>query len=192
MDSNRDQDSLAQLYSQMSDLELRELHADEADLTDNARAILRDEIRKRKLDLTRPIVQTLPDDPETSPVHYTWKTDLFTFRNSDDAYRTTLALKRAGIESFLVSPQDTSFVQTTVQVAADQLEEARAVLAQLSPEMLRAIEPEGDEESLNFKPPSCPRCNKQEAFLLDTEPVNRWQCDACGFEWDEPTSAPEA
>lgn len=181
MQSNREQDDLMQTYAAMSDLELRELNDAEDQLTEIARSILRDEIRKRKLDLSAPpppppsTTDEIPDDA----VEYTWKVDLITIRDSAQADLVMLALKQSGIESFIRDPRDrygyTPYGTTTVQVPADQLEAAQTVLARLTPEKLRAmqLEEKEDEESADFEPPSCPTCHAKEAMLVDTEPINR-------------------
>ena len=162
MQSNREQDDLMQTYAAMSDLELRELHAAEDQLTEVARSILRDEIRKRELDLTAP-----PPPPPTAEVpddavEYTWKVDLITLRDSTHASRVMLALKQSGIESFIRSSRESygyaPYDGTTVQVPADQFEAAQTVLAHLTPEKLRGLDPE-EADPADFETPACPNCH---------------------------------
>ena len=190
MQSNREQDDLMQTYASMSDLELRELNDAEDQLTEIARSILRDEIRKRRLDLSAPPPPppSTTDEIPDNAVEYTWKVDLITLRDSRQADRVMLALKQSGIESFIRSSRDSygyaPYDATTVQVPADQLEAAQTVLAHLTPEKFHALASE--EEPPAFEPPACPNCHAKEAMLIDTEPVNRWQCDDCGFEWNDP------
>jgi hypothetical protein len=191
--SNREQDDLMQTYAAMSDLELRELHAAEDQLTEIARSVLHDEIRKRQLDLTAPPPPPPTAEAPDDATEYTWKVDLITLRDSGQAGRVMLALKQSGIESFIRSSRDSyggyaPSGPTTVQVPADQLEAAQTILAHLTPEKLSALEPE-ESEPAGFETPACPKCHAEEAMLLDTEPVNRWQCDDCGFEWSDPTES---
>jgi len=75
-----------------------------------------------------------------------------------------------------------------VLVAADQLDEARAVAA-------RPIPPDIVEQSKiappEFEPPFCPKCGAADPVLENADPVNEWKCEVCGAEWSDPVAGPE-
>src|ERR1700676_4705769 len=125
---------LTENYRQMSDGELLELAAKPEDLTDVARQVLRDEMRKRRLNESRPpdvptrstftprratvpIMTPLtnpdldvPDSEEAeeddaSSQDYTWKTLLCECSEREQALQLSEALKQAGIESWLEPPK---------------------------------------------------------------------------------------
>ncbi len=121
---------LTETYSKMYDDELLELAADSENLTEQARQVLSDEMRKRGLELRRAggISRTTPDPlleraalalgvdpgaPEVvsdtaeggkesgGPREYTWKTLLCECETSEEALQLAEALRRAGIESWI-------------------------------------------------------------------------------------------
>ena len=70
-------------------------------------------------------------------------------------------------------------------VAADQLEQARAIAAQPIPQEI--IE-ESKTEVPEFELPVCPKCGAADPVLEGVDPVNTWRCEACGYEWTEPAA----
>jgi hypothetical protein len=69
-----------------------------------------------------------------------------------------------------------------IQVAADQLEEARAIIARPIPREIIEKSNTPDEE---FTVPVCPRCGAEEPLLEGVDPVNAWLCESCGAEWTD-------
>jgi ribosomal protein L37AE/L43A len=134
------------------------------------------------------------DQNGDAEVHdYTWKTLVCECETSEQAWQLKEVLRRAGIESwFEFDGQSLSFVPQIqdrvgvgglrVLVAADQLDQARAVAA-------RPIPPEIVEESKtsepDYSPPTCPRCGASDPILEAVDPVNYWKCDQCGASWTD-------
>jgi hypothetical protein len=194
---------LSEHYAQMLDGELLKLANEYSDLTEVARQVLRDEMLKRGLgDPLKP--QELQQTPgrfrfergielegeEDSPaddeegkaaIEYTWKTELCECETREQAWQLRRVLDRAGIESWVRDP-------TRIFVAADQLDEARAIIAQPIPQEI--IE-ESQAKVPEYENPKCPGCGDPEPTLLEAEPVNRWGCEVCGREWADPEVLPE-
>jgi hypothetical protein len=144
--------------------------------------------------------QLVPEAPErppdSGPVEYTWKTPLCSCDSDEQAWQIYEMLRRAGIESWIEGnstyaytsgSQEGSFDDGNrrVLVAADQLDQARAIAAQPVPpdivEESKAAPPE-------YEPPTCPRCGATDPLLEEVEPVNAWKCEVCGAEWSDPES----
>jgi hypothetical protein len=197
---------LTEHYGKMYDDELLDLAADSGDLTETAQQVLRDEMKRRRLEAPRtacnapqapvrpmaPIVDSinnLPVNGETTeegdlPHEYTWKTELCECETSEEAWQICEMLRRAGIESWMEKPGSRwSVFNPRVLVAADQLDQAREVAARPIPQEIvdlsRMTEPE-------FELPACPNCGAGDPVLEGVDPVNIWQCEACGEQWTEP------
>ena len=73
-----------------------------------------------------------------------------------------------------------------VLVAADQLDQARAIAA-------RPIPPEIVSESApklpDYQPPKCPGCGAPDPVLEGVDPANSWKCEQCGRQWTESVPA---
>jgi hypothetical protein len=209
---------LREHYSQLSDEELYELALDFADLTESAQQVLRDEMRSRGLDLphapaevpkyaaaliapqldpevNRPTLadtdQAADQEGET-PHEYTWKTPLCEREDFSQAWQIRRVLEQAGIESWIEQPgsrYSDSGYPFRVMVAADQLEAAIEIAARPIP---NEIVEESVVESLEFEPPPCPKCGAGDPVLEGVDPVNSWRCEACGKQWTEAVSAPDA
>lgn len=124
------------------------------------------------------------DDSDTR--EYTWKTLLCDCESNEDAWQLFQWLKRQGIESWVrqVSPSSTDIRGPQVYVAADQLEQARAIAAQPIPQ---DIIDESNEVVPEFEVPACPRCGSKDGPVLESaDPVNSWLCESCGAEWTDP------
>ena len=201
--------ALTQNYRAMSDGQLRELARALDDLTPTAQQVLRDEMKLRGLgDPQTPSwwragaeyatdsgnLDALAGEDREAAVEYTWKAPLCACESPEQAWQIGEVLKRAGIESWIDKP---SFydphasmedpVGPRVLVAADQLDEARAIMVQPIPaeivelSMLKVPE---------YELPACPRCGAAEPILESVEPANTWKCEVCGAEWAD--EAPEA
>lgn len=194
---------LTKLYGDMYDGQLLELAATFNDLTEMAKTVLRDELRKRGLgDPLAPgwsaLAQRKAQDEEAlepaqaaaaeKPVEYTWKVPLCECNLSIEALQVAETLKRAGIQCWLNRPQFPSDLRgPTVLVAADQLDEARAVIAAPIPQ---DIINESQMEIPEYAPPVCPSCGAADPILVSTEPANSWECEACDNEWTDPVDEP--
>jgi hypothetical protein len=204
---------LTENYRQMGDEELRELAANPEDLTEVARQVLRDEMKRRGLGKApdievakRPAVinrepmsyryatgsESEYDENAESPHEYTWKTLLCECETDLQAWQVAEVLRRAGIESWIQTPGNRrlDLVYPRVSVAADQLEQARAIAAQPIPQEIIDESRSETSEPEEFELPVCPRCGANDPVLEGTEPVNSWLCEACGAEWSDPEVAP--
>jgi ribosomal protein L37AE/L43A len=123
------------------------------------------------------------------PHDYTWKTIL---RECDDrvqASQIAEVLKRAGIESWIEQPgsrYSMDIGSPRILVAADQLEEARAIAARPIPQ---DIVDQSKIEVPEFVPPKCPKCGAGDPVLEGVDPTNSWRCEACGRQWTESAEA---
>lgn len=142
------------------------------------------------------LVSEAPDTAgeEDGPVEYTWKTLLCECDTSQEASELSDALKQAGIESWIEGPKPGAYSayasfelsNPRVLVAADQLEQARAMAARpIPPEIVEEAETDVPE----FVPPSCPKCGASDPVLEAVDPANSWKCEQCGERWTESASA---
>ncbi len=140
--------------------------------------------------------QLVPDTPDTGaepdgPVDYTWKTPLCDCDTSLQARELSEALKQAGIESWIEAPgtgsryASFSLASPRVLVAADQLDQARAIAAQPIP---RQIIEDAQTEIPDYQPPTCPKCGAPDPILEGVDPTNSWRCEQCGQRWQDPAS----
>lgn len=205
---------LAELYRDKWDGELCELSADFGNLTETAQQVLRAEMMRRGLGEPGAAVETPqqagrrqleldgyhpfsapaghatgPEDD--APIEYTWKTLLCACDTREQAWQLTQALQRAGIESWVHLPGAGSrygaldLTQPRVMVAADQLEQARAIAAQPIPQdIVDECRADGGEVE-SFEPPRCPECGAGEPVLEGIDGGNVWSCQACGHRWVE-------
>lgn len=194
-----DWQSLTRLYDEMGDQELLELDAQIGDLTELAQQVLRDEIKKRGLVRSN----TADNDPKPAigfpptewddgsdlsaakgeaedrdkAVEYTWKTLLCECNEREEVAPIRLVLWRAEIESWIQPPG------FQIMVAADQLEQARQVIAQPIPQ---SIVEQSKEKIPEYAPPVCPKCGAGDPVLESADPVNSWLCEECGQQWADP------
>ena len=200
---------LTKLYGEMTDGQLLELAETFGDLTEIAQPILRDEMRKRGLEeamlqsapgrsAARPTIAPIAprfsgpefsaeggdeSDEAAGGIEYTWKTQLCECQTSEEAWQISEVLRIAGIESWTGGPpaeqaQDRSNIR--ILVAADQLAEARAVIARPIPQDIIDQSREKPEE---FVPPVCPKCGAADPTLESVDPIDSWICEDCGAQW---------
>ena len=195
---------LSSLYREMGDIELGELAAGIGDLTEIAQQVLRDELKKRGLPETPPPIEdravsylahdaqwdSVDDTPEQtdsdqggSAREYTWKTPLCECDTSKEAWQLVLALRQAGIDSWVERPQSAA-AYPRVSVAADQLDKARKLASCPIPQEI--IDDLSDEAPV-YQLPSCPKCGAPDPTLESVEPSNAWHCESCGNDWTDPT-----
>jgi hypothetical protein len=202
---------LTENYRQMSDGELLQLGESRGDLTEMAQQVLRDEMRKRGLDDARPAdARTVTGRPATVhwespryrdlaraasdesdvPGEFTWKTLLCECDTSQEAWQVSETLRRAGIESWVTGSRSAWDVSgPRVQVAADQLEHAQAVMTSPIP---REVIEESQIKVPEFELPGCPKCGASDPLLESADPVNAWLCETCGAEWSDPEDGSES
>jgi hypothetical protein len=205
---------LTQLYREMGDGVLEELDADKGDLTEVAQQVLGDEIRKRGLDKpSGPSNETdaskrfgispwsrngdssaAEDTTEESnlPVEYTWKAPLCECEDSEKVRQVQEVLRRAGIESWIEGPGYSVALEMSsprIEVAADQLEQAREIISRPIPQEIVEQSKLPAEE---YVPPVCPSCGADEPILESVEPVNAWRCESCGKQWSEQVEEKES
>ena len=197
-------------YAGMYDGELIRLAREYTGLTETAQQVLRDEMLKRglggprnpekeqasgrfrfergvELDGEKDSVEKPEDGGELHDL--TWKTELCECETGEQAWQLREVLQRAGIESWIQQPGRGAAGSPyyLIQVAADQLEEARAIAAQPIPQDI--IE-DSKVEVPEYDTPKCPGCGDPDPTLLAAEPVNRWGCETCGHEWNEAEQLP--
>jgi hypothetical protein len=143
------------------------------------------------------------DDASPAAQEYTWKTLLCECETSEQVWQLAEALRRAGIDSW---SQSRGLSYPRILVAADQLDLARMIAAQPIPQdIVDASKADKNEEPQYFEMPHCPACGASDPVLLpgdekqtpdskdkDRGWVNRWQCGACGREWEEAEGASAA
>jgi hypothetical protein len=128
-----------------------------------------------------------------APLEYTWKTPLCECESMEQARRLSETLRLAGVESWIDEPdtgfRHEDFVYTgtelrnpRVMVAADQLEQARAIAANPIP---KEVVEESKLPVPEFEMPKCPRCGAGDPALEGVNPFNSWRCEACGKQWTE-------
>ncbi len=130
---------------------------------------------------------------EEAPVEYSWKTELCDCETSEEASRIDEVLRRARIQCW-TDRRGTSFGTRSVaargiriMVAADELEEARAVIAMPIPqEVIHQVKEESQAASEDFVPPTCPKCRAEDPLLESIDPTNTWHCENCGATWTDP------
>jgi len=123
------------------------------------------------------------------PHEYTWKTELCRCGGSEEAWQFQEVLRLAGIESWIESPQgELDLTGPRVLVAADQLDEARAILARPIPQDIIDQSKVKDE---GFVAPRCPKCGASDPLLESVEPTNTWLCEDCGARWTEASVSTE-
>ncbi len=196
-------------YAGMSEGELLNLAADYHHLTDMARQVLRDEMRKRGLSDPRSYAADQPGaagvdwNSGSGPLAangaahhhrtggFVWKNMLCACSNREEAWQITEVLRRVGIESWIdgapsyytpLPEMDMSGRRLRVLVASDQLDAALAILAQPIPQ---DIVEQSRAEQVEYQPPVCPACGAPDPLLEGVAPANSWKCDICGRQWSE-------
>ena len=191
--------SFDDLYKSISESELRELAADWHSLEYEAQSALAAEFARRGIAFTEPPELLQEGEPKYR--------DLVTIRRYRDLSEAIVAkgvVQSAGIFCFL---KDENLVRLDwqvsnviggirLQVAAEDVEAAEAVLAQPIPDSISIPDQPG------FEQPRCPRCGSSDIswerrgrkvalvslFLLSLHlprGSESWQCSNCGLRWAE-------
>lgn len=201
---------LTALYGEMGDVEIREIAGQIDDLTPTAQQILRDEMRKRGI-LEGAPAQAEPAsrnanatvnwepsnytykfsellDENEGPHEYTWKTELRICDTPEEAWQLGEWLRRAGIDSWIQGPSSRGGLDgSRVLVAADQLEQAKRIVAQPIPQDIIDESKQLDEVG-EYENPVCPKCKAPDPTLESVEPTNSWLCESCGYAWSDPVT----
>lgn len=206
---------LTEAYREKWDDELRALAEEFNDLTAMAQEVLREEMRQRGLGAPgAPVEASAPganaaaaihweapprrfdgpavDEAADAPDEFTWKTHLCDCETSEQAWQLGEALRRAGIDSWIEGAGRYAWDVggPRILVAADQLEQARAIAAQPIPqEIIDASKAELTEPE-PFELPVCPTCGADDPVLENADPVNTWRCESCGREWTDSEATP--
>jgi hypothetical protein len=131
------------------------------------------------------------EDNASEPHDYTWKTVLCACDEYKEAWRISEALRRAGIASWIERQGSKNAIpwvgefmtgELQVQVAADELDSARAVASQPIPQ---DIIDESKVEVPEFETPKCPKCGAEDPILEAVDPTNLWRCEQCDAEWSD-------
>jgi len=212
VDPAKEWQRLTDYYGERIDEELLELATDFDGLTEVARQVLRDELKKRGLPppeigdpaargrtgtpiFSHPatIQESVAESEDTIDAlrDYSWKVVLCECNEREDAEDLVAALERAGIESWYDGPSDSrSFSANSprVLVGADDLEAAQRVMQQPIPQDIhdqtRTIVPD-------FETPNCAKCGALDPLLERVEPFNTWLCENCGARWTESSGGIE-
>jgi ribosomal protein L37AE/L43A len=209
---------LTALYSEMGEIELRELAAGIGGLTEVAQQVLRDELKRRGLSekppAARPRALNSQDDEqwqssEEGPrnvdedgadLHeYTWKTDLCECQSLAEAEQRCEMLRLEGIESWIERPGSRRAIPWNelgvggllIRVAADQLDQAKEVAARPIPQEIIA-QWKKLEDAPTYELPSCPKCGAPDPLLESVDPTNSWHCESCENDWTDPGEDPGA
>jgi hypothetical protein len=204
---------LTEHYRTLYDEELIKLAAEPDELTEIAQQVLRDEIQRRGLrdqhqppadvsDWNKPGLpppstwESMPslipyaksDQEGNSATDYTWKTLLCECDEREQAWQIQEVLRRARIECWIEVPNSYSIDLSgpRVLVAADQLEQARTIIAQPIPQ---DVVDESMVKVPEYELPTCPHCGSADPILASVEPANTWLCEVCGKEWSESAEA---
>jgi len=206
-DPGHDWHALSEHYRQFYDQELLDLAEQKQGLTETARQVLDGELTRRglekpkkpggaaigsyraRLPLDEEPVAREDGSGEDAPLgEMTWKTVLCQCDDAEQAWQLRELLRRAGIESWAERPGGAwSTGLPRVLVAADQLDEARAIAAQPVPQEIIDLSKMDDPE---YQPPVCPACGAEDPVLESADPSNTWLCEACGKEWTEAAEDP--
>ena len=123
------------------------------------------------------------ESEEDAPHEYTWKTLLCECDEREQVKQIFEVLRRGGIQAWSSGPSSYFGSQTTkILVAADQLDEARQILARPIPQ---DVIDQSKIKVEDFVPPTCPKCGAEDPLLESVEPTNAWRCENCGAQWSD-------
>ncbi|MFP5229275.1 MAG: hypothetical protein ACLGXA_16820 [Acidobacteriota bacterium] len=199
---------LTRLYAEKSDEELFALAEDFGDLTEIAQGVLRDEMRKRRLEApiaggaangraneqrpdnarfggwseTRSIGDVDPDHERAEDVE---KVYLCECEGPEQVRQLTAALQAAGIDAAaegIPFRPIAAFETVRILVPLDQLERAREIASRPIPkEITDALKRPAED----FEVPACPECGAEDPLLESVDPANSWHCETCGARWTD-------
>ncbi len=187
---------LRENYARMPDGELQAIAADARDLTDEARALVAEEISRRKLAAPE-VVDTGSDDLEYQP----WVT-IANFGRVNDALLAKACLESAGItarvaDEFVLGSHMLSPVLGGARVLVKPEDEADAREFLRQP-ILEKFEIPGLG---TYEQPRCPQCSSLDVAFGENLPgaeaafpfpakYRAWHCNNCSVEWEEDSERP--
>jgi ribosomal protein L37AE/L43A len=118
-------------------------------------------------------------EDEAEPHDYTWLTYLCECQSREQAAQLCEVLRRAEIDCRF---QSYGLVYPRVLVAADQLDQARAIAAKPIPS---EVIDDSKVEFPEYVVPKCPKCGAEDPILEEVEPSNTWRCEQCDAQWTE-------
>ena len=202
--NNGPEPTFADLYRSMSELELNELLADVYSLVPEAKNALAAEFAIRGLDFTEPLLSG-----EDAPTEFRDLVTIRRYRDLSEAIVARAVIESAGIFCFLKDEnlvrldwQVSNFIGgIRLQVSANDVPSAEAILAQPIPEEINIPDQPG------FEQPRCPRCNSTDiawerqgrkaalaSLYLFALPLPRgsesWTCSNCGLKWVDNEDRP--
>jgi DNA-directed RNA polymerase subunit M/transcription elongation factor TFIIS len=199
IDPNQEWTRLTEMYRQMADEELLRLAAQQDDLTDIARDVLRSEVQTRGLKV-EPAKANITPEPELEEgdeidisglavIQWTTVESLEQAQRTRDIFRNSNIPVYFG-KQLVEEPERIKSYDKGVRVVIRECDRQRAELsdAEADPEQYRAELAERDA------PPEaacCPSCRSLEIVLLNVKngadggQVFRWRCDACGHKWTD-------
>ncbi len=124
---------------------------------------------------------------------YTWKVALCRCESLNEAAARSEMLRKAGVDSWIQRPGSRFVIpwievgvgDIQINVAADQLEHAKAIAAQPIPQDILDQLAEEDAAPAD-ELPTCPHCHAADPTLESVEPSNSWLCESCGHTWSDP------
>jgi hypothetical protein len=122
------------------------------------------------------------DEDASGPHDYTWKTVLCECETNEEAQYLAEALRKSGLDNWVQSSREFGRRYARVLVAADQMEQARAIAARPIPQ---EIIDDSKAEVPEFVEPKCPKCGAEDPILESVDPANRWRCEQCDAEWSD-------
>jgi hypothetical protein len=132
--------------------------------------------------------EVLGGSDEENQIEYTWKTLLCECEEREQAWQIAEVLRRAGIESWMEGPHSQNSLDVRrpkVIVAADQLDQARAILEKPIPQ---DVIDQSHVKVEDFESPVCTKCGSEDPLLESVEPANTWLCENCGARWSDQTA----
>jgi hypothetical protein len=196
--------TFADLYRPMSELELQDLLADWHSLVPEARSALAAELASRNLKFDEPpaLVDSSSEFRELVTIHR--------YRDLSEALVARAVVESSGIFCFLKDEnlvrldwQVSNFIGgIRLQVAAEDVEAAKAILSQPVPNEISIPDQPG------FIQPRCPRCTSIDitwerqgrkaalaSLYLFSFPLPRgsesWHCNSCNLRWVEDDNPSE-
>jgi hypothetical protein len=191
--------TFADIYRPMSDLELRDLLAEWHSLMPDARSALAAEFSARRLDYAEP-----PPPVEDAPPEFRELVTIRRYRDLSEAIVARAVIESAGIFCFLKDEnlvrldwQVSNFIGgIRLQVASSDVEAAEAILSQPVPSEFSIPDQPG------FSQPRCPRCTSTDimwerqgrkaalaSLYLFSLPLPRgsesWHCNSCDLRWQD-------
>jgi hypothetical protein len=185
---------LAARYREYGDIELQELAADAADLTEIAQQALAAEMKSRNLSpkvkeapkrelpaVDKRGMPTLRQFAALAPDECVWE-----FSQLADAAAGSRALEAEGIESVVIPTGNAigDMRPPRLVVGPADVERADQILSRPIAAEFR----EASEQEQDYLEPACPACGAEEPLLDAVDPTNQWRCEACGHAWTDALS----